>query len=60
MFNKNEELIKQRIKHNLISLAVFHKERCNESDCDIQLFSLREIFERLGIELTKEEIEILM
>lgn len=60
MTNKNEELIKQWIKHNLISLATFHKERCDEIDCNIQLSSLHEVFERLNIELTTEEIELLM
>ena len=45
-------------KMNVIELAKHHKKNCESSECGVNLFLLREMCEKLGIEFTDKEKEI--
>ena len=55
-----EDMKKDWIKENLLGLALYHKERCDDPMCGIQLVAVREVMNRLGIKLTNEEFIILV
>ena len=48
------------IKNNLLSLAQFHKERCDDPECGIQLHAVQVVMNKLDIELTDKERMILV
>ena len=48
------------IKNNLLSLAQYHKERCNDPDCNIQLYAVQVVMNKLGIKLTDKERMVLV
>lgn len=48
---------KRWIKDNLIRLAIDHKAKCNNKNCNIQLVSLFVVCKRLKIRLSKKERE---
>lgn len=51
---------KKWIKENLLRLAMEHKEKCKNSNCNIALLAVRIALENQGIKLTKREQEITM
>lgn len=48
------------IKRNLIELAKYHKDRCDDPNCGIQLYAVQEAINMLGIELSMEDRMILI
>jgi hypothetical protein len=48
---------KDWLRDNFVRLAREHKARCRKKDCGVQLSSLLVALNRLGIKVTKEEME---
>jgi len=51
---------KDEIKNILLDLIQFHKEECKDPECGIKLTPLLKIFDKLDIELTSEELKIVI
>lgn len=51
---------KGEIKNVLLDLIQFHKEGCKDPECNIRLTPLLEIFNKLDIELSLEELQIVI
>ena len=54
------DLDEAAVKRTLLELCQHHKETCDGPECTISLWTVREVFEFLGIELTEEELKVLM
>ena len=44
------------LKKNAILLAVQHKEKCNDPECNVSTTLIAELILKAGITLTKEEL----
>ena len=55
-----DELEKEIIKKTLLHLCAEHKNTCDDPECTIQIFLMKRVFDVLEIELTKDEIFMLM
>ncbi len=51
---------KDEIKNVLLDLIQFHKVKCEDPECNIKVTTLLEIFNKLDIELTSEELNIVI
>jgi hypothetical protein len=58
--NKKHDEIKSELKSTLVALIQFHKEKCEDLECNLRLTAFLEIFSRLDIELTSEELGIVL
>lgn len=56
----NEDMKLNWIKNNLLALAKYHKDRCDDQNCQIQLCAIQEVMTKLGIKLTLKERGILI
>lgn len=51
---------KDILRENAINLANQHKKYCDDKDCDVSLFLLRELLRGCKIELTEAEEEVFL
>jgi hypothetical protein len=51
---------KGEMKTILLDLIQFHKQKCEDEECPIKLTPLLDIFTKLDIELTVEELKIVI